>query len=515
MDDTLTFCRQDGVRMVSFDGESDTVSFGDQPMGAKVSKTGSRPRRSGRSVIESIAVLPFENGSSDPNAEYLSDGMTEIIINNLSQLPKLKVMARSTVFRYKGRQIDPEQIGRQLGVRAVATGRVQQLGDHLTIGVELVDTGDGSLLWGERYSRKMDDIFSLQEDIAAQISANLRLRVSRSHKKRLRKPYTTNGQAYQLYLKGRYFWNKRTADNACRGIDHFQQALDLDPQFALAYAGIADCQTLLGDVGVQATPPIEAFLQGQRSAQRALELDDAVPEAHGTLGHISMHLFNWSGAEKQLRRALELNPNYAQAGIWYAYFLAFTGRVDDSVAAIINALQLDPLSPPVNRSAGELLFFAGRFGESIDRFEQAIEMDSHYVAHLELGRVYEHLERFEPALEQFAKARELSNHSAESLASMAHCCAVSGKKREAQNLLIDLKKASEDHYVSPYDLALVHKALAQHEECFRLLNRAYEIHDGWMIYITVDFRWKDLRADPRFIEVVRRMGLPQSISNNH
>jgi len=508
MDDTLTFCRQDGVRMVSFDGESETVSFDDKSTDARITKSGSRARRSGRSVIESIAVLPFENGSGDQTSEYLSDGMTEIIINNLSQLPRLKVMARSTVFRYKGRQVDPEQIGRQLGVRAVATGRVQQLGERLTIGVELIDTEDGSLLWGDRYSRKMDDIFSLQEDIAAQISANLRLRVSRSHKKRLRKPHTMNGQAYQLYLKGRYFWNKRTADDASRGIDHFQQALDLDPQFALAYAGIADCQTMLGDVGIQATLPKEAFLQGQRSAQRALELDEALPEAHGTMGHISMHLFNWSDAEKQLRRALELNPNYAQAGLWYAYYLAFTARFDDSVATITAALQVDPLSLPLNRSAAELLYFAGRLGESIDRFEQAIEMESHYLAHVELGRVYEQQSDFGSALAQFEKARALSNDSAESLASMAHCYAVSGKAHEAKALLLNLQKASANQYVSPYDLALVHKGLEDNDECFQWLDRAYETRDGWMIYITVDPRWKSVRALPEFIKIVERVGLP-------
>ncbi|HLN97606.1 MAG TPA: tetratricopeptide repeat protein [Pyrinomonadaceae bacterium] len=504
-DDALIFCRLDGARLSSVDNESATAILSSEEVRPRT-KTGSRPRRSTK-CIDSIAVLPFENAGNDVNTEYLSDGMTEIIINNLSQVPKLKVMARSTVFRYKGQQIDPEQVGRELGVRAVATGRVQQLADRLTIGVELVDAADGSLLWGERYSRKMDDIVALQDEIGHQITHNLRLRLSRSQKKRLTKLQTSNSKAYELYLKGRFFWNKRTQEDASRGIDYFQQALSLDPNFALAYAGVADCQTLLGDVGIQAMPPKEAFLQGQQSAARALQLDDALGEAHATMGHISMHLFAWSQAEKEFRRALELNPSNAQASLWYAYYLAFTGRFNDSIATINIALQLDPLSSPVTRSAAELLYFAGRFDESIDRFDEAIEMDSHYLGHLELGRVYEHRKLYQRAFEEFRKAKELSHDSTESLASLAHCHAVSGQTADAELLLRDLTRLSEQQYISPYDLALIHKGLGQREECYKWLNRACEIHDGWMIYITVDPRWQSVSKDASFAEIVRRVGL--------
>src|SRR6266567_398139 len=510
-DETLAFCRLDGARLVPFDGESATAVL---PVGSRsgpgIGRVTSRVSRPAKAkAIDSIAVLPFENVSNDPNTEYLSDGITESIINNLSQLPRLKVMARSTVFRYKGQQqIDPQRVGNELRVRAVVTGRVLQPGDHLTIGIELVNVADGAQLWGERYSRKMADIFALQEEISAQISANLRLKLTGSQKKRLGKRHTKNSEAYQLYLKGRYFWNKRTEEDANRGIESFRQALLLDSNFALAYGGLADCQTLLGDVGVQAMPPKEAFLQGQKSAARALELDDALAEAHGTMGHISMHLFDWPRAERELLRALELNPNYAQACVWHAYYLAFTGHMGDSVAAINRALQLDPLSLPVNTSAAELLYFAGRLDKSIDQFHRSLELDPYKtVAHIELGRVYEHRQMYDAAIVEFSKARELSHDSPESLASLAHCYAVSGKINDGLTLLQSLTELSEHRYVSPFDLALIHGALGQKEATFEWLNRAYEIHDGWMIYITVDPRWNSLRGDNRFAEIVQHVGL--------
>jgi TolB-like protein/serine/threonine protein kinase/Tfp pilus assembly protein PilF/class 3 adenylate cyclase/alpha-beta hydrolase superfamily lysophospholipase len=475
----------------------------------KSSWTGPSRKRTASKTIASLAILPLVNTGADPNMDYLSDGITESIINSLSQLPKLRVLARSTVFRYKGREVDPQQAGRELGVQAVLTGRVLQIGERLIIGTELVDVDDGSQLWGQQYQRAMADIFELQEEISGQISEALRLKVSGAQKKRLMKRLTKNTQAYELYLRGRFFFNKRTQEDANRGIECFQQALSLDPNFALAYTGLADCQILLGDVGVQAMPPKEAFLQGQESAARALEIGDALAEAHGTLGHVSMHLFDWPRAESELRRALDLNPNYAQAYLWQAYYLAFTGQFEDAIASINCALQLDPLALPVNTSAAELLYFAGRFDESIDQFHKSIELDARYsMAHLELARVYEHREIFDAAIDEFAKARELSQDSPESLASLAHCYAVSGAIGDAQTLLQQLTEISEHRYVSAYDLALIHSGLGQKEECFEWLNRAHEIHDGWMIYITVDPRWQSLRSDARFARIVQRVGLP-------
>ncbi len=464
-----------------------------------------------RRGIKSLAILPFTNTSADPNMDYLSDGLTENIINSLSQLPKLRVLARSTVFRYKGREVDPQQAGHELEVQAVLTGRVRQIGERLIIGTELVDVDDGSQLWGEQYQRAMADIFELQEEISRQISAALRLKVSGAQKKRLMKRHTKNTRAYELYLKGHFFWNKRTPEDSYRGIECFKQALEVDPDFALAYAGLADCQILLGDVRLLALPPKQAFMQGRASALRALELDADLAEAHGTLGHVSMHLFDWPRAGRELRHALELNPNNAQAFLWQAYYYAFTGQFDDSIAAIERALQLDPLALPVNASAGELLYFAGRLDNSVEQYHKTIEMDAHFrPAHMELARVYEHRAMYDAAFAEFARARELSQNSPESLASLAHCYAVSGATIEAQDLLRQLTEMSERQYVSSYDMALVYKGLDEKEKCFEWLDRAYEIRDGGMIYITVDPRWQSLRGDARFARLVRRVGLRAS-----
>jgi len=348
----------------------------------------------------------------------------------------------------------------------------------------------------------------LQEEISEKISAKLRLKLTTSQKQRFAKRHTKKSEAYELYLRGRYFWNKRSEEDANKGIECFRKALAIDSNFALAYSGLADCQTLLGDVGIQAMLPKEAFSQGCESAARALELDEALAEAHGTMGHISMHLFAWPKAETELLRALELNPNYAQAHLWYAYYLVFTGHSVDSIPVMERALQLDPLSLPVNTSAAEILYFAGCLDESIEQFHKALDLDPYrIVAHLELGRAYEHRKMFAEAITEFSKARDLSHDSAESLASLGHCYAVSGKRDKAEGLLRHLTDLQNQRYVSPYDLALICCGLDQHEQALNHLNRAFEIHDGWMIYITVDPRWQTLRSVSGFAEIVKRVGL--------
>jgi TolB-like protein/Flp pilus assembly protein TadD len=511
-DNALKFCRIDGATLIAYDSNATTAIFGSvAPTIPSTARQKTRRRRAASKSIDSIAVLPFENGGADPNTEYLSDGLTENIINNLSQLPRLKVMARSTVFRFKDQPVDPQRVAADLGVRAIATGRVQQLADRLTIAVELVDGEDGAQLWGERYERRMSDIFELQKEISEQISTRLKRKLTATQKRGFAKRPTKQSAAYELYLRGRYFWNKRTEHDAHKGLECFQQALALDQNFALAYAGAADCQTLLGDVGVQAMPPKEAFLQGQTSATRALEIDSALAEAHGTLGHIKMHLFEWERAGNELRTGLELNPNYAQGWLWYAYYLAFTGKREDPVETIQRAQELDPLSLPVNSSAGELLHFAGRLDESIAQFHKAIDLDPDKpIPHLELGRAYETAQDFKNAIAQLTIAKELARDSPESLASLAHCLAIAGESAEAREILSELERTSATRYVSAYDVALVHNGLGQIDEAFRWLNRAYEIHDGWMIYLTVDPRWQTRYDDARFRDLTHRVGLPIS-----
>jgi DNA-binding SARP family transcriptional activator/TolB-like protein len=459
-------------------------------------------------AIDSLAILPLINATADEGAEYFSDGITESIINSLSQLPQLKVMARSTVFRYKGLEIDPQEVGNRLGVRAVLTGRVSYRDDTLNIQTELVDVADGSQLWGERYKRSSSDIFEVQEEIAREIAEKLRLTVTRDDKSRLTRRHTDNPEAYQLYLKGSYFWNKRTLDGVTKSIEHFRQAIELDPRYALAYTGVANAYAKLGDVGLTALPPKEAFSKSKSAAMRALEIDDTLAEAHTSLAHVHMHGYEWLKAETEFSRAIELNPNYATAHHWYAYYQIMSGRVDKAMTEIARALALDPLSLPINTDFGEILYFARQYDRALEQFETTLEMDPYYYqAHLVLARVYEQKGMFEESITEFFRARELSSDSADALASLGHAYATSGKIREARAVLAELKELSQSKYVSPYDIALIHVGLDEKDMAFEGLRLAYDEHAEWGIYLNIDPRLDPLRSDARFSELVRRAGL--------
>jgi TolB-like protein/Flp pilus assembly protein TadD len=450
---------------------------------------------------DSIAVLPFLNLSADPENEYFCDGLAEELICSLAKIDGLKVAARTSAFSFKGKDANATEIGSALGVRTVVEGSVRKSGNKIRISVQLISAPDGYHLWSEQYDRELHDVFEVQNDISKQITANLKLQLIPDEKR------AQNAEAYLAYLKGRYFWNKRTEEDTYRGIEYLEDALSHDPDFPLAYTGLADCHTLLGDVGVQAVHPKSAFEKAQKYCIRALELDHTLGEAHSTLGHISMHLYDWTLAEQEFVLARDLSSNYSPAWLYHAYFMAFTGHPAESLDSIERAIQVDPLSMPVNRSAAELYHFAGRHNEAIDRFRKSIEMESHYLGFLELGRVYEHLEMYDDAIAQFLKAREVANDSPDSLASLAHCYGVSGAHAEAQKLLRELTRRAETEYVSPYVTSLVHKSLGEKKKCFEFLDRAREIHDGWIIYIAVDPRWYCVRTDPDFVRIVSAIGL--------
>src|SRR6266850_318890 len=450
-------------------------------------------------TINSLAVLPLVNATSDPNAEYLSDGITESIINSLSQLPQLKVMSRNTVFRYKGQEIDSSQVGRELNVRTLLLGRVLQLGDRLVVRAELIDTRDGAQLWGEQYNRRYDDIFELQEEIAREIAEKLRLRLSGAERGRLTKRYTENTEAYGLYLKGRYFWNKRTLETLEKSIEYFKRAIELDPDYALAHVGVADSYTKLGDVGVAALPPSKAFSKAKVAAIRALESDGALAEAHTSLGHLNLHDYEWLEAEREFKHAIELNPNYATAHHWYAYQLLMHGRKSEAINEIERALLLDPLSLPINADYGEVLYFARRPDQAIEQLRKTLEMDPHfYPTHSDLARVYEQVGRHEEAITEIQTALDLSPESTDVLATLAHIYAVSGKKEQALHLLEELREVAKSRYVSPYGVAVVYAALGEEAHAFKWLQRATEEHDAWAIYLNIDPRLDSLRAAPRF-----------------
>jgi serine/threonine protein kinase/Tfp pilus assembly protein PilF len=465
-------------------------------------------RRRGK-AINSVAVLPLINASGDPDMDYLSDGITESIINSLSPLPKLRVIARSTVFRYKGQEADPQQVGRTLNVRAVLMGRVLQRGDTLIIGTELVDVADGSQLWGQRYNRKLADVLAVQEEIAEQISEKLRLRLSGEHRKPLTKRYTDNAEAYQLYLKGRYyFWKKWTEENAKKAIEYFRQAIDVDPTYALAYAGMADVYISLGSFAGSVLPPTEVMPKAKAAAMKALEIDDTLAEAHTSLGWVKMDYdWDWAGADKEFQRAIKLNPNHWQAHFWYGFYLGAMGRFTEAVAEMKRAQELDPLSNMVTMFVGWEMYLARQYDQAIKQTRRALEVNPEESAALVLlGLAYEQKLMFEEAITQIEKAATLNRGAPGTVVLLGHTYAMSGRRDETQKILSEFKERMQQRYVPPSYIAIIYAGLGDKDQAFHWLERAYE--ERSIPYdLKVNPWWDHLRSDPRFTDLLRRMGL--------
>ncbi len=459
-------------------------------------------------TIDSVAVLPFVNVSADPNTEYLSDGITESIINNLSQLPRLRVMARSTIFRYKGREDDPQKIGRDLGVGAVLVGRIQPRGDLLTVQTELVDVANGSQLWGEQYNRKLSDLLAVQEDISREISGRLRLRLTGEEKTRVAKRPTENIEAYQLYLKGRYYWNKRTEEGFHKAIEYFSEATEKDRNYGLAHAGLADSYILLGEYGL--LPAKEAFAKAREAATKALELDDTLGEAHNALATVKADYdWDWPGAEREFRRATELNPGYATAHQWYGELLSELGRNEEALAEIKQAQQLDPLSLIINTVSGAILQRAGRVDLAIEQLRKTLEIDPNFAqAHWDLGDAYVRKGAFAEAIAEFQRAITLSPNITWYKGALGHAYARAGKSAEARKLLDELKEHSRRSYVSWWDFAAIYAGLGEKDQALASLEKAYEQRDNRMVELRVDPLLDPLRSDPRFADLLRRIGLP-------
>jgi serine/threonine-protein kinase len=465
-----------------------------------------RPTRRGK-AIDSLAILPLVNASADPAMDYLCDGITDSIIDNLSQLPKLRVMARSTVFRFKGRDADPCAVGRELQVRAVLTGRVMQRGDRLRIRVELVDAADGALLWGEQYNRPRAEIFVIEEEIARAISARLRLQLTGKEKKRLGKRPTENTEAYELYLRGCHCSAEWTPGSFQRAIDHFTQAIKLDPGYALAYAGLADTYFR---AATHWLPPGQAIPQARAAALRAVELDDQLSEAHASLGvAIQYHDWDWPGAEAEFRRALELKPNSAVARYWYGMFLGEMGRLDEAVAQLRHALDHDPLALHINTFLGVFLGTAGRYPEAVAQLRKTIAMDpAFYLAHTFLGWTLLRMGRLSEALASLTRATELVTDDPTQIAELGFAEGLAGERDRARDRLRKLEELARHRYVSPYERASVYSGLGEKEEAFAWLEKAYAERSVWMVRLKVAFTMEPLRTDPRFAALVRRVGLP-------
>jgi serine/threonine-protein kinase len=460
-----------------------------------------------RKSIDSLAILPLANASGAPDAEYLSDGITESIINNLSRLPRLRVMARSTVFRYKGREVDPLAVASDLGVQAVLTGRVLQRGDRLVIKIELVDAADGAQLWGEQYNRQMSDIFEVEEEISKEISEKLRLKLSGEQRRQLGKRHTENTAAYQQYLKGRYYWNKRTEEGLEKGIEHFQQAIDADPAYALAYAGLADSYNILASYN--SLSPAEAFPKARRAAMAALELDDMLSEAHASLAFTKLgYDWDYKGAEKEFKLAIKFNPGYATAHHWYALFLAAMGREAEATAEIKQADDLDPLSLAINTGAGWILYLGRQYDRAVEQYHKAIEMDPSFaLARRRLGHTYECLGRYDEAIAEFKKALSLFAGDIESLASLGHAYAKSCARGEAERVLGELTQMRARRYVPAYLIAKIHMGLGDKDQAFAWFDKACDERYGLLVYLKVEPALDSLRDDARFEGLARRVSL--------
>ncbi len=456
-------------------------------------------------TIHSIAVLPFTNVSKDADMEYLSDGISESLINSLSQLPGVKVIARSSAFAYKGKETDLKEVANALGVEAILTGRVTQRGENLSISVELVHASDKTQMWGEQYDRKMSDLLAIQREIAREIVEKLKVKVS-GEEKGPAKHYTESNEAYQLYLKGRFYWNKRTPEALKKSIEYFNQAIEKDPGFALAYAGLADSYV----VPANRLPPREAMPKAKAAAMRALELDETLAEAHVSLGRVlAAYDWEWTSAEREYKRAIELNPRYATAHQWYGGYFDAMGRHNEAIAERKLAQELEPLSLIMNFELGLGFYNARDYDQAIEQFQKTLELDQNFPpAHALLPAVYEQKGMYAEAIAGYKKSLTLKSEWAGPMAGLGHVYAVSGNKSEARRVLDELKRVSGQEYVPATSIALIYAGLGEKDQAFAWLDKGYEQRAFQLQGIKVEPRWDSLRSDPRFQDLMRRVGLP-------
>jgi len=453
-------------------------------------------------AIESIAVLPLQNQNGDPDSEYLSDGLTESIINSITQLSSLRVSPRSSVFRYKGKNTDPLKVGDELGVRAVLTGRLLQRGDSLMVSVELLDVRDNKQIWGEQYNRKVADALAVQQEISREISERLRTKLSGEEQRQLTRRDTSNPEAYAFYLKGRYYALKRTLPETQKAISYFQQAIAVDPSYALAYVGLADAH--FSSLAAN-RPSNEFFPQARAAAQKAIEIDDTLAAAHAQLGLIIFwYDWDWGASENKIKRALELNPDGADTHLFYAHLLSNTGRHTEALAEAKRARELDPLNLRINALEGQFLVHAGRTDEALTRLHETLEMDSNYfLAHLYTASAYIEKGMYSEAIGEARRAIEISGaKSTYAMAFLGYALAKAGKEAEARAVLEGLLKSSAD----PYHIALVYNGLGEHGEALAWLERAYVQRSTGMVFLKVEPKWNNLRSDSRFQDLLRRVG---------
>src|SRR5258706_9415406 len=567
-DDTLVFCSADGTALISdsfsFSGDAGTAKFGAGPVSSEINtsllphtSTASDIKRStgptivlpssdtqhktrelnkptrrkalvaiaaimvvsllaggsywsrwsrskNNAPIESIAVMPFINGSSNPDVEYLSDGMAETLINSLSQLPNLSVKARSSVFRYKGKEVDPQTVGKELNVQAILNGRVLERGDDLTLYLSLVETRTGNQLWGEQYNRKQADLISLQNEIGRDVLSKLKTRLSGAEEQKVAKNYTQNAEAYQLYLQGRFFWNKRTPQTIQKSIEYFQKAIEKDPNYALGYAGLSDGYALLAYYG--GAPAQEALPKAREAALKALSMDDNLAESHNALGFVLvLYDYDYVGSERQYRRVIELNPNYALAHQNLGVMLNRIGRHEEGMAEIRRALEIEPLSIVINRLYGDALFCSKRYDDALAQLKKTLELDPAFpTTHLSLSGLYQLTGKYTESVESYATYQDLSGRP-----QTAKLARESFAARGWQGYLKEMTGTQRPIGVSPFIAATFLVQLGEKDKAFAELDKALDNREYLLLYIKIDPRLDPLRDDPRLNELIRRMRFPE------
>jgi TolB-like protein len=466
--------------------------------------------RSNQHEVSSLAVMPFVNVSNDPNSEYLSDGITETLIDNLSEIPNLTVIARSSVSRYKGREIDPQTVAKELKVEALVTGRVVQRGDELTISSELIDARTNRNLWGERYDRKLSDALAVQREITQAISTKLRERLSGETKAQMAKGDTTNPEAYQLYLKGIYYWGKRTPETLEKSKDYFNQAIDKDPGYANAYAGLADYYVAAPDY--EPIPENDAAPKAKAAAEKALAIDNASAEAHAALAAANWGLFEFADADVEFRRALELNANLPNAHHWYGLFLSWENRDQEALSHLRRAVELDLLNLQYNSNLGQVLCNAHLYQECIDQLNKTLEMDPNFAyAHSMLRIVYRDTGKYDLSLQEWKKSATLANDQDElAIANdAANVHARSGVKASVEREIELRKQLSKRRYVDPAEIAYDYASIGDKEQTFAWLEKARAEKSGALENIKIVRPLEQWHSDPRYSDLLKQLGLPQ------
>ena len=458
-------------------------------------------------AIDSIAVLPLKNLSGDPGQEYLADGMTEALIGELGKISALRrIISSTSVMRYKGTDKSLPEIAKELNVSAVVEGSVMLVGKQVRIMAQLIEARKDRLVWTDSYERDLHNILALQRELARTIAKQIKIAVTPEEQARLAEVRPVNPEAYQLYLKGRYLWNKRTRKDLEKALEYFEQAIEKDPDYALAYAGLADLYFILPQY--TPFPQKEAYSRGREAALKALEIDDKLAEAHTSLAAIKWKLWEWEEAEKEFKRAIELNPGYATAHHWYAYYLMLVGRYDESMKEIKIAQQLDPHSLIINANAGYMLYHARRYDQAIEHYKNRLEMDPSFnVLHYYLGKAYLQKGMYEDAVEELQESMILSEENPVDLALIGYAYAVSGREVEAMNMIGKLEELSKQEYVPLTHIAVIYAGLGQKDKAFKLLEEAYEKSDVRLDYLKVDPLFDSMRSDPRFTELLKKIGL--------